>query len=50
MLHFHVTSPRARRQARAKIDKVAHVINNFRAALLREIELIDKAAPRGKGE
>jgi hypothetical protein len=50
MLHFHVSSPKARRQARAKIDKVAQVVNDFRAALLREIELIDKAASRGKGE
>ena len=51
MLHFHVSSPKARRQARAKIDKLVQVINDYRAALLKEIELIDKAAvPRGKGE
>jgi hypothetical protein len=51
MLHFHVSSPKARRLARAKVDKVAQVINDFRAALLREIDLIDKAAaPRSRGE
>ena len=49
MLHFHVSSPKARKQARAKVDRLAQVVNNFRANLLREIELIDKAAARGKG-
>lgn len=43
MLKFHVTSPRSRKKARAKIDRLAQVVNEFRAALLREIELIEKA-------
>jgi hypothetical protein len=43
MLHFHVSSPKARRQARAKIDKVAQVIKNFRNALIKELEAIDNA-------
>ena len=43
MLHFHVSSPKARRQAIAKIDKLAQVVKDFRAALIREIELIEKA-------
>ena len=43
MLKFHVASPRSRKKARAKIDRLAQVVNEFRAALLREIELIDKA-------
>src|SRR5688572_20542669 len=51
MLHFHVSSPKARQQARAKADRLAQVVNDFRAALLKEIELIDKTAtPRRKGE
>jgi hypothetical protein len=51
MLHFHVSNPKARKQARAKIDKLAQVVNDYRAALIREIELIDKAAtPRSRGE
>jgi hypothetical protein len=43
MLKFHVASPKARKQARAKVDKLAQVVNDFRAALIREIELIEKA-------
>jgi hypothetical protein len=43
MLHFHVSSPKARKQARAKIERVVQVVSNFRNALIREIELIDKA-------
>jgi hypothetical protein len=43
MLHFHVSSPKARRQARAKIDKLAQVIKNFRNALIKELEAIDNA-------
>src|SRR5688572_23822647 len=51
MLKFHVTSPRSRKKARAKIDRLAQVVNDFRDALIREIELIDKAdAPRSRGE
>jgi hypothetical protein len=50
MLHFHVSSPKARRQARAKIDRLAQVINDYRAALIKEIELIDKADARSRGE
>ena len=43
MLKFHISSPRARKQARAKIDKLARVVNDFRDALIREMELIEKA-------
>ena len=43
MLKFHVGSRKARKQARAKIDRLAQVVNGFRDALLKEIELIDKA-------
>ena len=43
MLKFHVASPRSRKIARAKIDKLAQVVNDFRDALIREIELIEKA-------
>lgn len=50
MLHFHVSSPRSRKMARAKIDKLAQVVNDFRAALIREMEMIDKAAAKTKGE
>lgn len=50
MLKFYVASPQARKKARAKIDRLAQVVNDFREALIREIELIDKAATRGKGE
>ena len=50
MLKFHVSSPRSRKMARAKIDKVAHMVNNFRDALIREIELIDKAAGQRSNE
>ena len=42
MLHFHVANPRSRKIARAKIDKLAQVVNDFRAALIKEIELIEK--------
>ena len=50
-LEFALSSKKARKQARAKADRLAQVVNDFRAALIREIELIDKAdAPRGKGE
>src|SRR5688572_26197094 len=50
MLKFHVSSPKARKQARAKIDRLAQVVSNFRNALIREIELIDKAdAQRSRG-
>src|SRR5687767_16036711 len=51
MLKFHVGNPKARRKACAKVDRLAQVVNGFRDALIREIELIDKAAsPRSKGE
>jgi hypothetical protein len=43
MLHFHVSGPKARKQAIAKIDKMAQVVKDFRDALIREIELIEKA-------
>jgi len=43
MLHFHVASPRSRKKARAKIDKLAQVVNDFRDALIKEIETIEKA-------
>lgn len=41
-LEFALSSKKARKQARAKIDKLAQVVNEFRAGLLREIELIEK--------
>ena len=51
MLKFHVSSPKARKQARAKIERLAQVVNDYRAALIKEIELIDKAtATRSKGD
>lgn len=43
MLKFHVASPRSRKKARAKIDRLAQVVNDFRDALIREIELIERA-------
>ena len=43
MLKFYVANPRSRKMARAKIDKLAQVVNDFRAALLKEIEMIEKA-------
>lgn len=43
MLHFHVDSPRSRKKAWAKIDKLAQVVNAFRDALIKEIETIEKA-------
>src|SRR5688572_7076655 len=51
MLKFHVSSPKARKQARAKIERLAQVVNDYRAALLKEIDLIDNAtATRSKGD
>jgi hypothetical protein len=43
MLKFHVGSPKARKQARAKADRLVQVVNGFRDALIQEIELIEKA-------
>ena len=43
MLHFHLSSPKARKQARAKIDRLVQVIGKFRNALIKELELIDNA-------
>lgn len=43
MLKFHVGSRKARKQARAKIDRLAQVVNDYRGALIKEIELIDNA-------
>ena len=43
MLKFQVGNPRARKKARAKVDRLAQVVNDFRDALIREIELIEKA-------
>ena len=43
MLKFHVANPRSRKVARAKIDKLAQVVNDFRDALIKEMELIEKA-------
>jgi hypothetical protein len=43
MLKFHVTSPRSRKKARAKIERFTKVVNEFRDALIKEIELIEKA-------
>ena len=50
-LEFALSTKKARKQARAKADRLAQVVNDFRNALIREIELIDETAtPRSKGE
>lgn len=43
MLKFYVANPKARKQALAKINRLAQVVNDFRAALIKEIALIEKA-------
>lgn len=42
-LEFPVGNPRSRKKSRAKIQRFADVVNGFRDALFREIELIEKA-------
>jgi hypothetical protein len=42
-LEFALTSKLARRQARAKIDRLAAVVNEFRNHVIKESELIDNA-------
>jgi len=43
MLKFPVGNAKARKKTRAKVDLLAQVVNGFRAALIREIDLIEKA-------
>src|SRR5688500_20201012 len=43
MLHFPLTSKKARQQARAKVDRLAAIVNGFREHMIKETELIDKA-------
>jgi hypothetical protein len=43
MLHFHLSSVKARKQARAKVDRLAKVINEFRKHVIKELEAIDNA-------
>lgn len=43
MLHFPLTSKKARQQARAKVDRFAAVVNEFREHMIKELELIDNA-------
>ena len=42
-LEFALSSKKARKQARAKVDRLAHVVNKFREQVIRELELIDNA-------
>ncbi len=41
-LEFPVGNAKARKNSRAKIQRFVDVVNEFRDALLREIELMDK--------
>src|SRR6185436_6909792 len=45
-LEFALSSKRARRQARAKVDRFAAVVNGFRKNMIKELELIDNAERR----
>ena len=45
-LEFSLTSPRMRRQSRAKIDLLAEVINRFKETIHTEADLIDKRKRR----
>jgi hypothetical protein len=47
-LEFAVESARARKRSRAKIDRLAKVVNEFRDRLIKEIDLIEKAFVSGK--
>jgi hypothetical protein len=40
-LEFALSSKRARRQARAKVDRFAAVVNGFRKHMIKELESID---------
>jgi hypothetical protein len=40
-LEFPLSSKHARRKARAKVDRLAAVVNAFREHLIKELELID---------
>ncbi|HKR10549.1 MAG TPA: hypothetical protein VJT15_00720 [Pyrinomonadaceae bacterium] len=42
-LEFAIGSARARKRSRAKIDRFARVVNEFRERLIKEIDLIEKA-------
>jgi len=41
MLHFPLTSKKARQQARAKVDRFAAVVNGFREHMIKELESIN---------
>ena len=41
MLHFPLTSKKARQQARAKVDRFAGVVNEFREHVINELEQIN---------
>jgi hypothetical protein len=42
-LEFALSSKHARRKARAKVDRLAAVVNEFREHMIKELELIDNA-------
>ena len=42
-LEFALSSKKARQQARAKVDRLAQVVNGFRENMIKELELIDNA-------
>jgi hypothetical protein len=41
MLEFPLSTKKARKKARAKIDRFAGVVNEFRERMIKELELID---------
>jgi len=43
MLRFPLTSKKARQQARAKVDRFAAVVNEFREHVIKELESINNA-------
>ena len=42
-LEFALSSKRARRQARAKVERFAAVVNGFRTHMIKELESIENA-------
>ena len=42
-LEFALSSKLARKKARAKVDRFAAVVNEFREHMIKELELIDKS-------
>ena len=42
-LEFALSSKRARKQARAKVERFAAVVNGFRKQMIKELESIDNA-------